>query len=1435
MNYLFLKDNRNLKRIKSSNDEKAKQKNKNLSLQYDYSANKFSSGIEDSEKTKQKINLLLSENYKSIFNPNALFKKETINLMKTKSIDISNSNALMKTTEENLISSINNESSFLQKSLSNYIRKSCSFRKNESANNKYEGSLTKKALKFFKKKRTNEIKKFETKHKSCHKILEVKLTQEIEKEKNKIISQHKVKKRNSSFFPNFNENNILNIIFKSGENKKKKQKAPNQSDDKIRNKSKNNNVISMKRPMNIFTGLEGMQIKSLKDIGLQISKTIYETNFKVMKKEMKDLETPEIETFPTQNKGIYKKRASLVQRDIIADLNRYSKEFKLFGFEERFRNLFVCKNLYDSLDDDEFEDPEQSNIYYIAPNSTSCYIIDSLVLITSIISLIYIPLFLSYILSNCRFLFFSGIFFVFIFIDIIYYIDLITGFFRAYYNFEEVLIVKKKYMCLNYLKGSFILDLIEAIPFFIIFNQSQENCGKSDCVNNAYDNNLKYSCLILKILKILKYNNNSAVKKIDVLLNKNNFFSDWKALLANIFFILCSLHLVCCYFIFLGKNSYPNWIFEAGLQSVSFIDTYLASIYYIMTTLTTVGYGDVPVTCHNERIFQIFLLIVGTLAYSWLLTYISNYIKKNNDKYKVFDEKLRILEEIKISNPNLDTHLYERISKYLNYNKSKYKYDVKYILDSLPSSIQNNLIIEIYKPIIKNFQFFKFLENSDFFVKIVTSMKPMIAMKEDILINEGDVIEDIIFIKDGVLSLEIGINLDNPKQYIEEYLNKTHNNEDNIINKKFNFTQIQTYNPLKMNNTLFSFVSKSTKKFELKHYKNKYIKIIELRKNEHFGDALMILNEKSPVNIRVSSKKAELLFLQKTDAIEISNVYPYIWKGIVKKSLYNMEQFKKIAERKIILYCELNDIEINSDLKKRVIDNLKGNKKVTFNNSQFNNKSSKRNKKFKSTIKTVISEVDESNYMKNSSISKKTNKKLELFSENEEEKKTNNDLISINDEEKKKKGDSLIEVKKEKSLFYNNYNKSLEKDNIDKNKIFELIQNNINSIFDDEYNKDINIKDNHKIKSSLFTQKQWKSGEMNKIRKNYSNHKFHSITHNPNGTNFERINEEQYLKEEFDANILNKHILMYNFDNNNNLLFYQKNNNLETNEKSEDLIFQNNDNNKINKLLSDDNTLEDINDKIITDNKSANTDDGNKKINIYNNIVINNSNKNEHNFDQNFTKPNKFLFISNFSVDSFTINSTYENINKMSDYQYANSPALRQSVKKYILQNPFSISKTVLIPNKKQRNDEFINSNEKIEKSHINNKHSAIHSVEKTKYESRISQRKPHLFIHKPLNLDSTITPKHSSFSVIKRNKRRNTSKPAFLSNDEGTFYSKIKIISGEKNPIQHSKQRKEKLEQNYEEEISKNIEKNKQHLNNPEEYFSMFFNKILSKKNVRK
>ena len=246
------------------------------------------------------------------------------------------------------------------------------------------------------------------------------------------------------------------------------------------------------------------------------------------------------------------------------------------------------------------------------------------------------------------------------------------------------------------------------------------------------------------------------------------------------------------------------------------IDTYIASLYYVVTTLTTVGYGDITGISVFERYFQIILLIVGTLSFSWLLTYISNYVKKNNDKYIVYEEKVKILDEIKLNYPNLSANLYERISRYLKYNKSKYKYNIIYVLDSLPCSIQNNLIIEIYKPIIKNFMFFKYFENSDFFVKIVTSMKPILSMKDDILVHEGDIVEIIIFIKKGVLSLEIGININEPTKYVEEQLKATNQTNKNKYENLSYFNSITPIKAQEVTNSFINLTKKITNNFEEK-------------------------------------------------------------------------------------------------------------------------------------------------------------------------------------------------------------------------------------------------------------------------------------------------------------------------------------------------------------------------------------------------------------------------------------------------------------------------------------------------------------------------------------------------------------------------------------------------------------------------------------------
>ena len=524
-------------------------------------------------------------------------------------------------------------------------------------------------------------------------------------------------------------------------------------------------------------------------------------------------------------------------------------------------------------------------------------------------------------------------------------------------------------------------------------------------INNIYDfglNNNHFALTVIKILKIFKtFTDNRVLYELNKFCDKSHFFYEWKGLFSTLIIMFSSLHFCTCFFIFLGKNESQGWIIKNNLQNNSFFDIYIASLYYQMTTLTTVGYGDISSTNGFETIYGIFILIVGACAYSWILTYISNYIKKNNEKFIDFEEKMKVLSEIQLDYPNLDKSLYDRIKRYLNYNKSKYKFNLKFILESLPSSLQNNLIIEIYKPIIKNFQFFKSFENSDFFVKIVTSLKPILSMKDDILIQEGDIIEDIIFIKKGVLTLEIIIDLNEPKKSVEKHLEMTRMEcFKNISNNKF--TALMNLNTISSNyNSEFG-----KRIFNDNSVHKKEIKIIDLRKNEHFGDILMILNEKSPVAVKVKSKKAELFFLQKTEATEISNRYSNIWKRIVNRSLHNMKQIKNLIRKKVFAFVETYNIDINPEFKDKY---SKKESTILENPSTEINRVNKASQ----NIETIIEEEDDSLNRSHSEKSEKsTNHNTKEKSQIIIQKKENNENKKI------KEGKVQMSIQKENIITY---------------------------------------------------------------------------------------------------------------------------------------------------------------------------------------------------------------------------------------------------------------------------------------------------------------------------------------------------------------------------------------------------------------------------------
>lgn len=71
-----------------------------------------------------------------------------------------------------------------------------------------------------------------------------------------------------------------------------------------------------------------------------------------------------------------------------------------------------------------------------------------------------------------------------------------------------------------------------------------------------------------------------------------------------ILFVLLFTHVTGCLWFYSAKldNFNPDtWIVKSGMTEAENHEIYMASFYYILTTVTTVGYGDISASTFTER------------------------------------------------------------------------------------------------------------------------------------------------------------------------------------------------------------------------------------------------------------------------------------------------------------------------------------------------------------------------------------------------------------------------------------------------------------------------------------------------------------------------------------------------------------------------------------------------------------------------------------------------------------------------------------------------------------------------------------------------------------------------------------------------------------------------------------------------------------------
>ena len=97
---------------------------------------------------------------------------------------------------------------------------------------------------------------------------------------------------------------------------------------------------------------------------------------------------------------------------------------------------------------------------------------------------------------------------------------------------------------------------------------------------------------------------------------------------------------------------------------------YIYSAYFVTTTVTTVGYGDISPTNTVERIFVFFLMFTGVCAFTFASGALSSILSNQDHANAKLQEKLMLLNNIK-KQFTLSDDLYNQLSLAIKYEFSK--------------------------------------------------------------------------------------------------------------------------------------------------------------------------------------------------------------------------------------------------------------------------------------------------------------------------------------------------------------------------------------------------------------------------------------------------------------------------------------------------------------------------------------------------------------------------------------------------------------------------------------------------------------------------------------------------------------------------------------------------------------------------------------------
>ncbi|XP_069971816.1 potassium voltage-gated channel protein eag isoform X6 [Penaeus vannamei] len=236
-------------------------------------------------------------------------------------------------------------------------------------------------------------------------------------------------------------------------------------------------------------------------------------------------------------------------------------------------------------------------------------------------------------------------------VDVIFFIDIVLNFHTTFVGPGGEVVSDPKIIRMNYLKSWFLIDLLSCLPYdvFNAFDHDEDGIGSL------------FSAL--KVVRLLRLGR--VVRKLDRYLE----YGAAMLILLLCFYMLVA-HWLACIWYSIGKSDADNgiqysWLWKLanvtqtpyaytvsnGSNTLELINgpskktMYVTSLYFTMTCMTSVGFGNVAAETDNEKIFTICMMIIAALLYATIFGHVTTIIQQMTSATAKYHEMLNNVRE----------------------------------------------------------------------------------------------------------------------------------------------------------------------------------------------------------------------------------------------------------------------------------------------------------------------------------------------------------------------------------------------------------------------------------------------------------------------------------------------------------------------------------------------------------------------------------------------------------------------------------------------------------------------------------------------------------------------------------------------------------------------------------------------------------------------